>query len=101
MENQYDINQLRKTKENLEHLVVRHSRTKKTKKILPAQLENEFWQFNIDRTRINAIQFFGQGVITYTIFVLLILPSNLLAFSVWLWWVLHYFHFGHFPVLDV
>ncbi|MFM2333702.1 MAG: hypothetical protein RIQ74_2549 [Pseudomonadota bacterium] len=79
MENQYDINQLRKTKENLEHLVVRHSRTKKTKKILPAQLENEFWQFNIDRTRINAIQFFGQGVITYTIFVLLILPSNLLV----------------------
>ena len=47
MENQYDINQLRKTKEDLEHLVVRHSRTKKTKKILPAQLENEFWQFNI------------------------------------------------------
>ena len=46
---------------------------------MPTQLENEFWQFNIDRTRINAIQFFGQGVITYAIFVLLILPSNLLV----------------------
>mgnify|MGYP000706406938 FL=1 len=79
MENQYDIKQLCKEKEDLEQLVITHSRTKKTKKNLPTQLENEFWQFNIDRTRINAIQFFGQGVITYTIFVLLILPSNLLV----------------------
>lgn len=79
MENQYDIKQLRKEKEDLEQLVITHSRTKKTQKNLPTQLENEFWQFNIDRTRINAIQFFGQGVITYTIFVLLILPSNLLV----------------------
>lgn len=79
MENQYDIKQLCKEKENLEQLVIAHSRTKKTKKNLPTQLENEFWQFNIDRTRINAIQFFGQGVITYAIFVLLILPSNLLV----------------------
>lgn len=79
MENQYDIKQLCKEKEDLEHLVITHSRTKKTQKKLPTQLENEFWQFNIDRTRINAIQFFGQGVITYAIFVLLILPSNLLV----------------------
>lgn len=79
MENQYDIKQLCKEKEDLEQLVIAHSRTKKTKKNLPSQLENEFWQFNIDRTRINAIQFFGQGVITYAIFVLLILPSNLLV----------------------
>lgn len=79
MENQYDIKQLCKEKEDLEQLVLAHSRTKKTKKNLPTQLENEFWQFNIDRTRINAIQFFGQGVITYAIFVLLILPSNLLV----------------------
>lgn len=79
MENQYDIKQLCKEKEDLEQLVITHSRTKKTQKNLPTQLENEFWQFNIDRTRINAIQFFGQGVITYTIFVLLILPSNLLV----------------------
>ena len=79
MENQYDIKQLCKEKEDLEQLVIAHSRTKKTQKNLPTQLENEFWQFNIDRTRINAIQFFGQGVITYTIFVLLILPSNLLV----------------------
>lgn len=79
MENQYDIKQLCKEKEDLEKLVITHSRTKKTQKKLPTQLENEFWQFNIDRTRINAIQFFGQGVITYAIFVLLILPSNLLV----------------------
>lgn len=79
MENQYDIKQLCKEKEDLEQLVIAHSRTKKTQKNLPIQLENEFWQFNIDRTRINAIQFFGQGVITYAIFVLLILPSNLLV----------------------
>ena len=65
MENQYDIKQLCKEKEDIEQLVITHSRTKKTQKKLPTQLENEFWQFNIDRTRINAIQFFGQGVITY------------------------------------
>ena len=79
MENQYDLKRLCKEKEDLEQLVITHSRTKKTQKKLPTQLENEFWQFNIDRTRINAIQFFGQGVITYAIFVLLILPSNLLV----------------------
>ena len=79
MENQYDLKRLCKEKEDLEQLVITHSRTKKTQKNLPIQLENEFWQFNIDRTRINAIQFFGQGVITYAIFVLLILPSNLLV----------------------
>jgi hypothetical protein len=32
MENQYDIKQLRKEKEDLEQLVITHSRTKKTKK---------------------------------------------------------------------
>lgn len=79
MENQYDLEQLRRSKEELEQLVFQHFKGKKTQKTLPSQLENEFWQFNIDRTRINAIQFFGQGVITYTIFVLLILPSNFLV----------------------
>ena len=79
MENQYDLKRLCKEKEDLEQLVITHSRTKKTQKNLPTQLENEFWEFNIDRTRVNAIQFFGQGIITYTIFVLLILPSNLLV----------------------
>ena len=32
MENQYDIKQLCKEKEDLEQLVITHSRTKKTKK---------------------------------------------------------------------
>lgn len=79
MENQYDLEQLRRSKEDLEQLVAKHYQGKKTQKTLPALLEKEFWRFNIDRTRINAIQFFAQGVITYTIFVLLILPSNFLV----------------------
>jgi diguanylate cyclase (GGDEF)-like protein len=76
MDNGYDLDQLRRSKEDLEQLVAQHSKSKNTHQTLPQQLENEFWQFNIDRTRLNSIQFFGQGVITYTIFVLLILPSN-------------------------
>lgn len=114
MENQYDIKQLCKEKEDIEQLVITHSRTKKTQKKLPTQLENEFWQFNIDRTRINAIQFFGQGVITYAIFVLLILPSNLLVIRKSTHFILDFvysilslvvvaaalFYFGHFLVLD-
>lgn len=76
MDNQYDLDQLRRSKEDLEQLVARHSKSKSTQHNLPQKLENEFWKFNIDRTKVNAIQFFGQGVITYTIFVLLILPSN-------------------------
>ena len=47
MENQYDIKQLCIEKEDIEQLVITHSRTKKTQKNLPIQLENEFWQFNI------------------------------------------------------
>lgn len=57
MENQYDLEQLRRSKEDLEQLVAKHYQGKKTQKSLPALLEKEFWRFNIDRTRINAIQF--------------------------------------------
>ncbi|ENU24364.1 hypothetical protein F993_00603 [Acinetobacter proteolyticus] len=79
MDNSYDLDQLRRSKEDLEQLVAQHSKSKNTHQTLPQKLENEFWKFNVDRTRLNAIQFFGQGVITYTIFVLLILPSNFLV----------------------
>ena len=76
MDNQYDLDQLRRSKEDLEQLVAQHFKSNNQQSLLPKKLEDEFWAFNIDRTRVNAIQFFGQGVITYTIFVLLILPSN-------------------------
>ena len=76
MDNQYDLDQLRRSKEDLEQLVAHHFKSNNRQTLLPKKLEDEFWAFNIDRTRVNAIQFFGQGVITYTIFVLLILPSN-------------------------
>lgn len=76
MENQYDLEQLRRSKEALEQLVAQHFKSGRTHHALPSKLEHDFWKFNLERTRINAIQFFGQGVITYTIFVLLILPSN-------------------------
>ena len=76
MENQKELEGLRKSKGALEQLIAHHLKGQKAKKILPPQLEAEFWHFNIDRTRSNAIQFFGQGVITFTIYVLLILPTN-------------------------
>ncbi|QER40043.1 diguanylate cyclase [Acinetobacter suaedae] len=76
MENQYDLEQLRRSKEALEQLVAQHFKSRRIHHALPTKLENDFWRFNLERTRINAIQFFGQGVITYAIFVLLILPSN-------------------------
>ena len=78
MDNQNDLEGLLRSKDALEQLVTRHFKGQKVKKKLPKQLENEFWHFNIDRTRSNAIQFFGQGVITYIIYVLLILPTNYL-----------------------
>lgn len=79
MDKQYDLDQLRRSKEDLEQLVAQHVQSKNAHQTLPPNLENEFWNFNIDRTRLNAIQFFGQGVITYTIFVLLILPTNFIV----------------------
>ncbi|MFI8033336.1 GGDEF domain-containing protein [Acinetobacter sp. ABJ_C3_5] len=79
MDKQYDLDQLRRSKEDLEQLVAQHVQSKNAHQTLPQNLENEFWNFNIDRTRMNAIQFFGQGVITYTIFVLLILPTNFIV----------------------
>ena len=81
MDNQYDLDQLRRSKEDLEQLVAQHFKSNNQQSLLPKKLEDEFWAFNIDRTRVNAIQFFGQGVITYTIFVLLILPSNYFVLS--------------------
>lgn len=79
MDKQYDLDQLKRSKEDLEQLVAQHVQSKNAHQTLPQNLENEFWNFNIDRTRMNAIQFFGQGVITYTIFVLLILPTNFIV----------------------
>ncbi len=76
MDNQHDLEDLRRSKDALEQLIARTLKGQKAKKTLPSQLESEFWHFNTDRTRSNTIQFFGQGVITYTIFVLLILPTN-------------------------
>ena len=81
MDNQYDLDQLRRSKEDLEQLVAQHFKSNNRQTLLPKKLEDEFWAFNIDRTRVNAIQFFGQGVITYTIFCTVDLALQLFCSS--------------------
>ena len=55
MDNQYDLDQLRRSKEDLEQLVAQHFKSNNQQSLLPKKLEDEFWAFNIDRTRVNAI----------------------------------------------
>ena len=47
MDNQYDLDQLRRSKEDLEQLVAQHFKSNNRQTLLPKKLEDEFWAFNM------------------------------------------------------
>ncbi len=49
---------------------------------LPKQLEKKFWLLNLDRTRQNISKFLASGVLTYIIFILLVLPTDYFVIGV-------------------
>lgn len=74
MDYKYNLDELQKTKEEVERLS--YLREKHTNRALPTELEKQFWRTHIQRTRLNTIQFFGSGVVTYIIFILLTVPGD-------------------------
>ena len=59
-------------KRKIETLVALHSH--RTSSSLPQALEQEFWQQNTERARINISQSFAAGVWAYLLFTALVLP---------------------------
>ncbi|NOZ97064.1 MAG: GGDEF domain-containing protein, partial [Gammaproteobacteria bacterium] len=63
MDYKYNLDELHKRKEEVEQLS--YARKKQTNRALPKVLEKQFWKMHIERTRLNTIQFFWSGLVTY------------------------------------
>ncbi len=74
MEYKYYLTTLQQQKEKIETLVALHSH--RTSSLLPQALEQEFWQQNTERARINISQSFAAGVWAYLLFTALVLPGD-------------------------
>ncbi|ENU42579.1 GGDEF domain-containing protein [Acinetobacter seifertii] len=81
MANRGNVHQLLKSKEEIEYLVTLHTH-RYANMPLPKQLEKKFWLLNLDRTRQNISKFLASGVLTYIIFILLVLPTDYFVIGV-------------------
>ncbi|MFA3127493.1 GGDEF domain-containing protein [Acinetobacter pittii] len=78
MANRGNVHELLKAKEEIEYLVTLH--THRYANIpLPHQLEKKFWCLNLERTKQNISKFLASGILTYLIFILLVLPTDYLV----------------------
>lgn len=73
-----ELKQLLRSKEMIELVIAEHISTRHANHVLPEELEQEFWRLNVERTRQNTVQFFWQGIFTFAIFALFLLPSDYL-----------------------
>ncbi|MEO4183435.1 GGDEF domain-containing protein [Acinetobacter pittii] len=78
MVNRGNVHELLKAKEEIEYLVTLHSH-RYANMPLPHQLEKKFWCLNLERTKQNISKFLTSGILTYLIFILLVLPTDYLV----------------------
>ncbi|MDQ9949742.1 MULTISPECIES: GGDEF domain-containing protein [Acinetobacter] len=78
MVNRGNVHELLKAKEEIEYLVTLHTH-RYANMPLPHQLEKKFWCLNLERTKQNISKFLASGVLTYLIFILLVLPTDYLV----------------------
>lgn len=76
--NRGNVHELLKAKEDIEYLVTLHSH-RYANMPLPHQLEKKFWCLNLERTKQNISKFLTSGILTYLIFILLVLPTDYLV----------------------
>ena len=81
MVNRGNVHELLKAKEEIEYLVTLHTH-RYANTPLPHQLEKKFWCLNLERTKQNISKFLASGVLTYLIFILLVLPTDYLVIGV-------------------
>ncbi|MCU4360529.1 GGDEF domain-containing protein [Acinetobacter sp. WU_MDCI_Abxc22] len=78
MVNRGNVHELLKAKEEIEYLVTLHTH-RYANMPLPHQLEKKFWCLNLERTKQNISKFLTSGILTYLIFILLVLPTDYLV----------------------
>lgn len=78
MANRGNVHELLKAKEEIEYLVTLHTH-RYANMPLPHQLEKKFWCLNLERTKQNISKFLTSGILTYLIFILLVLPTDYLV----------------------
>lgn len=76
--NRGNVHELLKAKEEIEYLVNLHTH-RYANMPLPHQLEKKFWCLNLERTKQNISKFLTSGILTYLIFILLVLPTDYLV----------------------
>lgn len=76
--NRGNVHELLKAKEEIEYLVTLHTH-RYANMPLPHQLEKKFWCLNLERTKQNISKFLTSGILTYLIFILLVLPTDYLV----------------------
>lgn len=76
--NRGNVHELLKAKEEIEYLVTLHTH-RYANTPLPHQLEKKFWCLNLERTKQNISKFLTSGILTYLIFILLVLPTDYLV----------------------
>ncbi len=74
MESKYNLAKLQYDKEKIEELITRQSQ--RVGQVFPKKMEQEFWSKNLERARKHVEKYLWGGVLSYFIFVLVILPSD-------------------------
>ena len=74
MEYKYNLTKLQYDKEQIEELITRQMRQGGT--AFPTKLEQEFWAKNLERARKHIEKYVWAGVLSYFIFMLMMIPSD-------------------------
>ncbi|MFV5589724.1 GGDEF domain-containing protein [Acinetobacter variabilis] len=74
MEYKYNLAKLQDEKEKIEELITRQSQ--RVGSIFPQNLEQEFWSKNLERARKHVEKYVWAGVLTYFIFLLVMVPTD-------------------------
>lgn len=74
MESKYNLAKLQYDKEKIEELITRQSQ--RVGQVFPKKMEQEFWSKNLERARKHVQKYLWGGVLSYFIFILVILPSD-------------------------
>ncbi|OTG75362.1 GGDEF domain-containing protein [Acinetobacter sp. ANC 4169] len=85
MESKYILAKLQYDKEKIEELITRQSQ--RVGQVFPKKMEQEFWSKNLERARKHVEKYLWGGVLSYFIFILVILPSD--------YWVIDKQYFKH------
>ena len=74
MEYKYNLAKLQDEKEKIEELITRQSQ--RVGSVFPQNLEQEFWSKNLERARKHVEKYVWAGVLTYFIFLLVMVPTD-------------------------